>query len=122
MKRDTFYFADGTIGNEDDGEKTLHRIDGPALILLTPCQICVANQVMINGPAKAWFLNNQLHRIDGPAIEEEQMPPRYFVMGLELSKEEFSMVARADRDELEELKRHAHKGIAVLASLLWQKK
>ena len=51
---DEYYYKDGTMSDDLDPSKVLHRLDGPAVIE--------------DGFSEAWFKDGVRHRIGGPAI------------------------------------------------------
>jgi hypothetical protein len=65
MSKDKFYYKDGTISNEHDLLKILHRVDGPAV-------------ERTNG-TKYWFVDDKYHRLDGPAVERTNGTKYWFV-------------------------------------------
>lgn len=115
MASDLYYFKDGSVSEDDDEDKVLHRMDGPAMILTSPCHVYIDEHTVITGPAQAWFCENQLHREDGPAVEEEGQDPRYFVVGLEMSREEFRRVQLASEKELKNFVSRGSKAESWLA-------
>ena len=51
---DQYFYKDGTVSDELDSDKVLHRVDGPAAIEA--------------GFAECWFFDGKRHRDDGPAV------------------------------------------------------
>lgn len=115
MASDLYHFKDGSVSENDDEEKVLHRSDGPAMILTSPCHVYIDEHTVVSGPAVAWFFDNKLHREDGPAVEEEGQDPRYFILGLEMTREEFRRVQYASEKDLKDFVSRGTKAEAWLA-------
>jgi hypothetical protein len=63
-----------------DKEMTIyHRIDGPAVELVTG--------------SKFWFVDDKLHRLDGPAIECADGDKEWYVEGKKLTEREFNALS-----------------------------
>ncbi|NVM34067.1 MAG: hypothetical protein HWN81_00630 [Candidatus Lokiarchaeota archaeon] len=75
MKRDKFYYLDGSILNYYDDTKKLHRLDGPAIEYASG--------------SKWWYVKGKRHRLDGPAVEFSSGSKRWWVNGKYLTEEEF---------------------------------
>ena len=79
MKKDKFYYKDGTVSEgRRHYNKVLHRVDGPAIEGNDGSKLWYINGKLhrTNGPAaewangsKEWHINGELHRTDGPAVE-----------------------------------------------------
>jgi hypothetical protein len=89
-KKDKFYYKDGTISDERDRSKTLHRLDGPAIEWAEGVKEWYVDGKChrIGGPAreypggtKYWHVDGKYHRIDGPAMELASGNRRWYVDG-----------------------------------------
>ena len=78
MKKNKFYYKDGTTASEYNQSKVLHREDGPAIEYTNGQKEWYVNGKChrIGGPAKEyadggrfWYVDGKRHRVDGPAIE-----------------------------------------------------
>ncbi|NVM34065.1 MAG: hypothetical protein HWN81_00620 [Candidatus Lokiarchaeota archaeon] len=75
MKKNKFYYLDGSILNYCDWNKKLHRLDGPAV------EYADGN--------KEWHVEDKRHRLDGPAVEYANGYKAWYVNGKHLTEEEF---------------------------------
>ena len=62
-----FYYIDGTCSNTYIENKSLHRLDGPA--------------VEYENGEKQYWAENKLHRLDGPALEHANGYKEYWIEG-----------------------------------------
>ena len=91
------YYSDGSVLNYRDFNKTLHRIDGPAVEYAWAKYWFVDDKLhRTDGPAiegkdgyKAWHQDNKRHRLDGPAIECSDGTKEWWIRGKEYTKAEY---------------------------------
>jgi hypothetical protein len=76
MKKNKFYYKDGTVSSMYSYKKDLHRTDGPAAVY--------------NNGDKYWYVDGRQHRTDGPAIEYGNGPRSWRVDGRYYDEEDFN--------------------------------
>lgn len=64
---DQYYYKDGTVSDDLDSDKVLHRLDGPAAIE--------------EGFAECWFKDGVRHRVGGPAVTYNNGKKEWWVEG-----------------------------------------
>jgi len=70
LTKDLYYYKDGTVSDELDDNKILHREDGPA---------CIED-----GFAEAWFFDGVRHREQGPAVIYADGKVEWWVRGVKV--------------------------------------
>jgi len=82
------HYVDGTIADDVDYSKPLHRVDGPA--------------VVIKKHREEYWINGIQHRWDGPAVISYGLGGvnQYFINGTQISRKMFHKVRYADRDQV----------------------
>lgn len=95
---DEYYYLDGSVLNYEDESRTLHRLDGPAVELISGRRDWYINGQLhrTDGPARhfpswvnLWYQNGFVHRLDGPAIEWVNGDMEWYINGDEFTKEKF---------------------------------
>ena len=81
--RDKYYYNDDSVSYGFNLNKTLHRIDGPAI-------------EYPNGET-LWYMDGKLHRTDGPAMEYPNGDQRWYIDGARYSKEAFDNLIRTTK-------------------------
>ncbi len=71
---DIYYYKDGTVSDDLDSSKVLHRLDGPAAIEA--------------GFSECWFKDGVRHRSDGPAVTYKTGEKEWWVEGKRVSAPE----------------------------------
>jgi len=66
-KSDKLYYKDGSVSENFDFDKILHRIDGPAIERY--------------GGYKRWCIDGKTHRLDGPAIKHANGGKSWYIDG-----------------------------------------
>lgn len=65
--KDQYFYKDGSVSEDLDPNKTLHRLDGPAAIEA--------------GFSECWFKDGVRHRVGGPAVIYSNGEKEYWVEG-----------------------------------------
>jgi hypothetical protein len=97
------HHIDGTITDQADYNKLLHRLDGPAVI--------------IRGHRAEYWVEGKLHRLDGPAIIEYGIggSQYFFIRGVEFPKEKFYNIKNANKQQIAEHLLSANLETRILA-------
>jgi hypothetical protein len=97
VRKDKYYYSDGTTSSGYNHNKTLHRVDGPAY-------------EGADG-SRSWWVDGKLHRVDGgPAVEWADGTRSWYVDGKRLSEKQFEkhparlryLIEKSIEEELQE--------------------
>jgi hypothetical protein len=98
MKKDKYYYSDGTTSSSYIYSKMLHRVDGPAVEWADGSRgwWVDGKRHRVDGPAyegadgsREWWVDGKLHRVDGPAYEGADGSREWWMDGKRLSEEQF---------------------------------
>ncbi|NVM34035.1 MAG: hypothetical protein HWN81_00470 [Candidatus Lokiarchaeota archaeon] len=98
MKKNKYYYLDGSVLDYYNRNKKLHRLDEPAIEYADSCKAWYVKgkRHRLDGPAieyangyREWYVEGKLHRLDGPAIECASSHKEWWIDGEELTYEEF---------------------------------